>query len=232
MSIPFSVYDFFGYLASGFLILVAVDYSTNDGKPMADTLAVIPAAFWLTVAYIIGHIVANIASFLLEHKFLRECLRSPEETLFEPQSKSFWAKVFPIFYRPFPVETQERVMTKARKLGIEKPGRGLFFHCHAIAKRDKTTLDRLSSFLNQYGFCRNISMTLLLVIPMLLYGGFRHVRTQGRAGLRAECLLWAGMAAIASIGMFYRYLKFFRHYTMEVFQTYAELPSDTPSAKE
>jgi len=43
-------------------------------------------------------------------------------------------------------------------------------------------------------------------------------------GFQRGPLLWAIVAFVAAIGMFYRYLKFFRHYTVEVFTTYAELP--------
>jgi signal peptide peptidase SppA len=41
-------------------------------------------------------------------------------------------------------------------------------------------------------------------------------------------LLWAGAALVGAVGMFYRYLKFFRLYTMEVFNSYAELKQDKP----
>ncbi|MGO9607062.1 MAG: hypothetical protein ACLQAT_27340 [Candidatus Binataceae bacterium] len=39
----------------------------------------------------------------------------------------------------------------------------------------------------------------------------------------APRLYWAGRAMVVAVGMLYRYLKFFRHYTVEVFVTYAEL---------
>ena len=34
--------------------------------------------------------------------------------------------------------------------------------------------------------------------------------------------LWAGVTIVIAIGLFYRYLKFFKHYTEEVFRDYAE----------
>jgi hypothetical protein len=39
----------------------------------------------------------------------------------------------------------------------------------------------------------------------------------------APRLYWASIAIVVAVGMLYRYLKFFRHYTVEVFITYAEL---------
>ena len=41
-------------------------------------------------------------------------------------------------------------------------------------------------------------------------------------------IAWAGGAFIGAIGMFYRYLKFFKHYTTEVLTTYPEMKKDKP----
>src|SRR3954466_12904060 len=41
-------------------------------------------------------------------------------------------------------------------------------------------------------------------------------------------LAWAGAALVGAVGMFYRYLKFFKHYTTEVFNSYAELKQEKP----
>jgi hypothetical protein len=114
------------------------------------------------------------------------------------------------------------VLDRAKAAGIDRPGRGLFFHCHAIVKRDKSTADRLSNFLNVYGFCRNASMASLIAAAMLLYAAMRHMDWKTAAGLQTDKLLWAGVAVIVAIGLFYRYLKFFKHYTEEVFRNYAE----------
>lgn len=169
MKIPSSVYDFFGYLASGFLILCVSDYAFDGGWLLQEDLWTVHTIFWTLLAYIIGHIVANISSFLLEHKFLRETLISPEETLFDEQKRGgFWPSIFPVFYMPFPMETRRRILEKARAAGIERSGRGLFFYCLPIVMRQSHTLERLGMFLNLYGFSRNISMTALLAVPILI----------------------------------------------------------------
>src|SRR4030042_3344576 len=218
MKIPFSVYDFFGYLASGFLILCSADYAFDGEWILRKDLWTVHAVFWTLLAYIIGHIVANISSFLLEYKFLREILISPEETLFDEQKRGgFWPGIFPIFYRPFPTETKRRVLERARTAGIERPGRGLFFHCLPLAMQHSHTLERLSTFLNLYGFSRNISMAALLTVPILIVGMIS-------SGFDEYKLYWIIVAISVFIGMFYRYLKFFKHYTEEVFRSYAELP--------
>lgn len=218
MKIPFSIYDFFGYLGSGFVLLCAVDYAFDGGWLIKNELLSVHIAFWTVLAYITGHIIANISSFLLEHKLLREVLKSPEETLFDEEKQTgFWPKLFPIFYKPFPEETRKRVLLKAEKSGINKPGRGLFFHCHPFVMNQKHTSERLNTFLNLYGFSRNISMAGLMAALVLIVGMIS-------IGFSVQKMWWVIVAIGVSIGMFYRYLKFFKHYTEEVFRAYAEMP--------
>jgi hypothetical protein len=145
MNIPFSAYDIYGYLSNGFLFLCAVEYAFF-GTSLADReWKVGNAAFYLVLAYIVGHIIANVSSYLLEYWVVRDGLKSPEETLFQPQQNTWRAFFFPIFYRPFPEETQKRVLAVAEKNGFDKPSRGLFLHAHTVVKQDKVTLERLTS---------------------------------------------------------------------------------------
>lgn len=79
-------------------------------------------------------------------------------------------------------------------------------------------------FLNLYGFSRNISMTALLAVPILIAGMIS-------TGFEKHKLYWIIIALAIFVGMFYRYLKFFKHYTEEVFRAYAEAPEPTQQAK-
>ena len=225
MKIPFSVYDFFAFLATGFIVLCAADYAFDLAWLQKEKLPPGMIVFVTLGAYIVGHLVANLSSYFLEHKFVRGVLKSPEETLFH-ETNGGWARLFPIFYKPFPPETQKRVLDRAKSAGIDKPGRGLFFHCHSIVKREKSTADRLGNFLNVYGFCRNVSMAALIASAMLFYTGMRSMDWKTGTGAQVDKFIWAGISVVAAIGLFYRYLKFFKHYTEEVFRDYAE-----PSAK-
>jgi len=99
-------------------------------------------------------------------------------------------------------------------------------------KKDKTAYDRMTSFLNLYGFCRNVCTGALIVIPILVCGAFRNVTLNGWQLVGAphrDLLWWAVAAGVVAVGMFYRYLKFFRQYTIEVFVTYAEFTEPTKS---
>ncbi len=217
--IPFSVYDFFGYLATGFLMLVTVAYATCMTVLLRETPPLVMSFFWIVAAYVVGHIVAHIASAFLEEAVLRRGLGSPEEHLLAAKKSGWRARIFPGNFKPFPTSTQQRVLTKAQQRGVTTSDRSFFFHCHPLVKRDQATLERLNSFLNLYGFSRNLCMALLLIVPLLLYSTWGS-----ECGFRRAPLWWAVIALVAAIGMFYRYLKFFRHYTVEVFTTYAELP--------
>lgn len=219
MKIPFSAYDFFGYLASGFLVLAAVDFAFDGGWVLVDELPISRWVLWVVVAYVTGHVVAHISSALLEQGLVRKVLRSPEETLFAEQRRGGWARLFPGFYRPFPKETQRRVLDRAKAAGIAMPGRGLFFHCHPKVIQVEVVQERLSAFLNLYGFCRNLCLAAVLAIPILAAGFALREPAPAK-------LWWSGVAAAAAVGLLYRYLKFFKHYTMEVFRAYAELPAD------
>ncbi len=269
MSIPFSPYDFFGFLVAGFLMILSIERAAGKHWLIDQELKVTTAAFWIGAAYIIGHIVANISSYFIEHKLVRGVLGSSEDVLFfdEPKAPArpplkeriktigwwvgwinpvawwHWAfpvgwrhGMFPIYYKPLPAETRARVFEKSAKEGFDKPGRALFYHCHAIVKRDKTTFDRMTSFLNMYGFCRNVCMAGLIAAAILVCGACRDLHFVGwppEGTVDTGCLWWAAAALAVSAGMLYRYLKFFRHYTSEVFVTYAETtepakPADQP----
>lgn len=222
MKIPFSVYDFFAFLATGFILLCSADYAFDIGWMAKEKLPPGMILFLIIGGYILGHVVANLSSFFLEHKFLRSVLKSPEETLFKKKAEGFWSYVFPIFYKPFPPEIQKRVLDRAKATGIEWSGRGLFFHCFAIVKRDKATAERLGTFLNIYGFCRNVCMASLIAAAVLLFASLRKVDWSTGTGFETDKLIWAIVAVLVAIGLFYRYLKFFKHYTEEVFRDYAE----------
>lgn len=226
MSIPLSVYDTLGYLAAGFLILAAAELGYDgtwlverDWKPGS-------TALYVTMAYVIGHIVANISSYLIEHRFLRGLLKSPEETLFadeKPSEKCGWReKLFPIFFKPLPKKTQDRILKAAEPEGLNEPGRALFLHAFAVVKSDKVTMDRLNTFLNLYGFCRNMCLAMLIAPVILVTGAARHVVMVGWTDADCAKLLFALVSIAGAVGMLYRYLKFFRHYTIEVLNSYPE----------
>ena len=220
MKIPFSIYAFFGYLASGFVVLGAFDMGFSQGWLSQSEFKLIPGLALVFAAYILGHAVAHIAWSLIEECFVRKILCSPEETLFKSDFPTKWKKVFPGFYKPLPLETQQAVLRRAKQSGIAGPGQGLFFHCHATVMQNQNVKERLDSFLNLYGFARNVSFACSIAAIILLIASMRDVWASPRT-VHINLLGFAFIALIVAFIMLYRYLKFFRHFTTEVFRVFA-----------
>ena len=216
-----TVYDFFAFLAAGFVVIVATDYAFERHWLLQKDPTIVVGVFWIVAAYIVGHIIGNLSGHILDRWIVRKRLGAPEETLFRDRGPQGVRKLFPGYHDRLPERTQARILAKAEQLAeIKKPGRDLFFHSFERIKHDEATRSRLNNFLNQYGFCRNMSLALLLSALILLVGlataDMRNEGTGEYAGLASIA------AAVTGIGMFYRYLKYFREYTLEVFRSYAE----------
>ena len=212
--IPFSVYDFFGYLACGFLLLVGADYALDLGVPFSDGWSLPEGSLFILIAYVTGQIAAGLAAWLLEHQLVHRCIGSPYNYLLQAISNC-QRRLFPGFTAPLPETTRKRVLERARAAGIQEPGEALFLHAFARVKRDEITLTRLNGFLALYGFCRNMAFVLLLLALLLVWADVV-------AGKPVDAR-WIAFSALGAAGMFWRYLKFFRQYAYEVFVTYSEL---------
>ena len=212
--IPFSVYDFFGYLACGFLLLAGANYTLDLGVPFNDGWSLPEGSLFVLIAYVVGQITAGLAAWLLERQLVHRCLRSPHSYLLQDISNC-QRRLFPGFTAPLPEATRKRVLEKARTAGIQEPGEALFLHAFARVKRDESTLTRLNGFLALYGFCRNMAFALLLLALLFVWAG---VVTGKPVDAR-----WIAFSVLGAAGMFWRYLKFFRQYAYEVFVTYSEL---------
>jgi hypothetical protein len=216
--LPFSVYDFFACLSSGFLLIAAVDYAFDQGSLLTRGAAFLLDIVLVMAAYALGHVVAEFASLVYERGLVRAKLGEPTGHLLgTPAGSRRWRRVSRSYCEPLPEGTQLRVRAQAQARAFSGSERAFFYHCHAIVKRDPVVLDRLSTFLNLYGFARNNSFAALLAAPILIAGAVHNHNDATRK-------LWLAAAAVlAAVGLFYRYLKFFRLYAVEVFVSYAEI---------
>jgi hypothetical protein len=214
--IPFSVYEFFGYLVPGYLLIVAVDYVRVHPALLVGSPPFMLAAFWILFAYVLGHILAMPASWLLERVIATRWLGIPSVRLFELQSRRWSARLFPGYFRPLPHKLQERIRLQAAKHGVDSVGEELFLLAFGQVKLHAPLIARLQTFLNLYGFSRNIAFTSGVSAIIVFVGGLVNKNPMA--------LWWSGIAAFCCIGMFYRYLKFFRQYSFELFVTFAALP--------
>jgi hypothetical protein len=147
--IPFTVDDFFGILAAGFIVLVATDYAFGQHWLLSDHLSTVAWLFWIVVAYIAGHLVANLAGHFFEEKLVRGRLGFPDDVLFGKLPSEGWKNRFPDYCKTLPEATQTRVVARAKQAAnIEQFGTALFYHCFEVVKTDPATRDRLNTFLN------------------------------------------------------------------------------------
>jgi hypothetical protein len=217
--LPFSVYDFFGNLASGVIVIVGITVAFIGYEPLRESSSLPVGIVLVIAAYILGHIVANLAGDLIERRFVAERLGRPTEILLgeaEVPARRRW--LFAGHSTPLPQATRERV--KARSPGLS--GAALFFHCFAQVKGDEVVRERLSTFLNLYGFCRNMSLALVGVASCLLAG---ILIGSADTGPVVGPVWWLAAGLGAAVGMLYRYLKFYRQYAVEVLISYAEATS-------
>jgi hypothetical protein len=215
--IPFSVYDFFAYLSSGAVLVATADYVMGLGLLRQKEVGSILTVLLIIFAYVCGQIVAHFSSFILEHLVVGRVLKRPAALLLgEKPPWIGFAWFFPNYYRAFPTETQARVNKQAESRGFAGRGEALFLHAYPIVTSDANFQARLDSFRDQYGFARNMSFAFLMATGAILIARWHwHHPVE---------LRWALLGGGAAITLFYRYLKFFRQFSYELFLRYAELP--------
>jgi hypothetical protein len=221
--IPFSTYDFFAYLSSGVVIIAAADYVWGLGLLTRGSMSSALAVVLVILAYVTGQIVAHFSSLVFEQFIVHRILRPPTTLLLggHPRSKILkW--IFPNYHRVLPIATQQRIRAQFSARGFREEGEALFLHAYSTVTADERLQARLDGFRNQYGFARNMAFAFLLSACAI-----SEAHWYGRQGVR---LRWAVLGALAGLSLFYRYLKFFRQYSYELFLRYAELP--VPNGKD
>ncbi len=215
--IPFSVYDFFGYLSAGGVILFAAVFAIQGFDAFDADLTAAQVLMLVIAAYVVGYVIAAVSSFLLERRLTRRFIGTPTELLFKDKRPKGWRKILGAYHSPLPEATRKLVLTKASDaVGIDKPGEALFFHCFATVRHDAYPRERLASFLNLYGFARNVSMAALSAAAILAGSVFINDQVD-----TPELWIGAGAAFLVGIVMYFRYLKFYRQYSVELYVTYS-----------
>lgn len=214
--LPFSVYDFFGYLASGAVVLAGFVAAFLGDQAFKGSPTILVDFLLIIAIYALGHVIANLAGNLIEHRIVREGLGTPTEVLFGRRlpSKSE-ARFFGGYFKQLPPGVREQVGERAG----DRQDDDLFYHCHAQMKSNPAVMSRLDTFLNLYGFSRNTCLAMLIAAAFLAVG---IALGDAKTGVVAGPGWWLALALLAAIGLFYRYLKFYRHYAVELFVSYAE----------
>lgn len=210
--LPFTDYDFWAYLSAGFLFLVACDHAYGSDWMLTHAWSIPEVLVTTATAYVVGHLIAGFAAAFLETGLTKSWLGSPIELLMGQKTgpKSVrW--LFKSYFRPLPVETQSIITTKSGLSASQSEP--LFWIAFNTAKLDEKSMRRISSFQNLYGMCRNLAFTFLAGAILICAAGFlKH---------KPVDYWWSLFSLFLGMGMFFRYLKFFRHYVLEVLTTFA-----------
>ena len=218
LQLPFDTYDFFGYIASGVLVVAGMDLVLGFPDVLGRDLKALDLVLLILAVYIAGQLVATPAKAVLEDGIVEKLLGRPNVNLFRERRPRLRWTLFPGFYKPLPPEIRKRVHVRANREDAADSGEALFLHVryHPQIAGDEKLMTRLTSFLDKYGFARNLAFTNIVV-------GIALLSKEGLFGGAADPPLarygWTGV--VVGVLLFYRYLKFFRQYSYEMFNTYA-----------
>ena len=217
---PFDLYDFFGYIASGILIVIGLELTIGFPEVLGRELLAFEIVALSLGVYVAGQIIATPAKWLLETIIVRRILKPPSINLMRSRDKGWWTKVwwwwlFPGYYEPLPNSVQKRILKKAKDEGLDNPvGEDLFVHIRFqdYMRTDEVLMNRLRPFLNKYGFNRNLSFTSFLFgIALMAVTGWDTSTVETKSAI---------LALVSGALLFLRYLKFYRQYSYELFNTY------------
>jgi len=213
--VPFTSYDFWAYLSSGFLLLFAVDSAAGTSLLMRETWTVVQGVVAVSLAYAVGQLVASASSLLFEKMLIGKLLGYPRNVLFgHPKAWKWVQRCLPGYFEPLPAATQKAALEKGGKVGVYAPGEALFWPAFNNARETPPVMTRLNDFLNLYGFCRNTALVAFIDAAIFQWSYLQPEAPD-------EHLLWSRIALCIGIGMTLRYLKFYRHYAIEVFTAFA-----------
>jgi hypothetical protein len=194
----FNDYEVFAYVATGFAAMVVVDFEFGSHWVLDAQWGVSEGIAVLLAAYLVGHVIASSAAWLLERRLVRRLLGAPHQALFCEAPAGALAGVkrqlFPDYFTPLDQGTRERVTAKLHKEGHPtSSGETMFWIAFARAKRDPLTYGRMESFLKLYAFCRNLAFVGLQPprCSLLTRCGFSFSLCQQSTSLIAYGGLWS-----------------------------------------
>lgn len=212
--IPFTIYDFFAYLASGSVLVATIDYLYGYQWILRDEIRPVLVIILIFLAYVAGHCVAHFSSPILEQFFVGTVLKRPSRTLMGDAPNHFLRFIFPGYFKPLPSVTQERVRQQAQNRGFSGSGEALFLHAYATVTCDDKAQRRLDEFRNLYGFARNMAFVFIIAAILFCFGALRSENPTS--------IWYIVINGVLGFTMLYRYLKFFRQFSYQLLIIYAE----------
>lgn len=222
-----SDFDVFAYLATGLAAMAAWDEVFGTTWVIGANWNVAQAVITIPIGYVLGHIIAGPAGYLIERKLVPRLFGEPKRILFGESHRGIhgWLQrnVLMEYYTPLDPGMRQRIITRAEhEHKPVKEAESLYWTAYAVAKRDEQTYRRMEIFIRLYSFCRNIAFTAAMAMTGFLAAALWLWWRQGWSEMVGAKLWLALFAAMVALGMLIRYLKFFRLYTVEVFVAYSE----------
>lgn len=222
----FWAYDVFGYLLPGLMLLggyiltnSSVDRRLHAVRPHNDWVA---AVVVLGGAYVLGHLIAAVSSFLLERLIVSRWLQYPTHHFFVRTSEpnKIGNALLSGYLRPYSNDFRRAVEQRFEekfKLNPSDP-HDLFWVTWAyISMYHAAGYKRATHFLELYGFSRNTAMAVLALAPAPLFPGWTRV---------ALWWVWIPGLLIVAYLMFVDYLKLLRRLNDEVFRSFVSLTAN------
>lgn len=213
LKIPFTFFDFFGYLFPGFIFFVAILWilvpeqayqKTIDFFNLTKDFKYIISFAILIIIYSLGHVVSSLGSYLFEGLLVGKWLGYPSEHLFNDERKNTWP--FSSYGKNYSERFRDAFNEKSKEQLGDFNSYDKFMLCFTFVKEKcPTTFGRLTIFISLYDFSRNSAIALLiLAIVSILKSYYIY------------SVLLFGLTFLFTS----RYLKFFRIYGDEVFRTF------------
>lgn len=215
--LQFSTYDFFGYLISGTLFLVYIDSLVGHNWLKGGDLTVAQSAFWTMVAYVFGHMLSSPAKVFIERLLARKMLGHPTAIILGIYENGVKKLLFPGYFQRLPDFTCDKIKTALPSHLINGPPEAIFFESYSISRTKPVILERMNSFMNLYGFSRNISFSSLVVLLLSIISNIF-----GQKDINCYLQIVLG---IIFITFFYRFLKFYHLYSRECLMGLITMPA-------
>lgn len=202
--IPFNIFDFFGYLITGFIFEVFLFFSLKlQISYILPFNSYLIGAIIVISAYILGHIFAFLSSFIIEEIITKKSFGYPSKNIFDnPKTNK---------------QAYDRNLQKAlvksyeEKTGFKFNHYNFFkFAFHYIKESSPVTFSRLGTFIALYDFSRNLCM-LFLTIAIWSFVNFL---------LNGWPLYFIFISILFSLIFYLRFLKFFYLFADEVFRSF------------
>jgi hypothetical protein len=121
--VPFDVYDFFGYLASGLVILLGMEMVLGFPHVLGHDLTVVDTAALILGAYVAGQCVAAPAKLVLEDGLVDKVLKRPSVNLFRDARPSVRRVLAPGYYQRLFEDRRKKYGIAPRTKGSMGPAR-------------------------------------------------------------------------------------------------------------